>query len=89
MRTATLERNFNTPLVCPADTRVSTPKIIRVVSIKGEFQPRKKKLWGEKYLEEYYGKDISEIWKDVKAGKIRLVDNEEVDWGKPVGEEIW
>lgn len=46
------------------------------------FVPIRKKLKGEIFLEEYYGKPIEEI------GVIS--DNSpEVDWGKPVGEEIW
>jgi len=88
MKTAVLRHNFNTPSVYPAVADVSSAKIVRVISIKNGFQPRKKKLWGEKYLEEFYGKDISEIYRDVKAGKIQVI-GEEVDWGKPEGEEIW
>ena len=45
-------------------------------------------LKGEKYLEDFYQKNISEIWNDFENGKIRL-NSEEVDWGKPVGNEVW
>jgi len=62
------------------------------ISIKREVNvnplERKKKLKGEKYLEDFYQKNISEIWKDFENGKIRL-NSEEVDWGKPVGNEVW
>ena len=47
-----------------------------------------KKLKGEKYLESFYQKDISEIWNDLENGKIKLTNNE-VDWGKPMGNEVW
>ncbi|MCL2844545.1 MAG: hypothetical protein FWE23_03715 [Chitinivibrionia bacterium] len=62
------------------------------ISIKREVNvnplERKKKLKGEKYLEDFYKKNISEIWNDFENGKIRL-NSEEVDWGKPVGNEVW
>lgn len=46
------------------------------------FIPIRKKLRGEIFLEEYYGKPIEEIG---------AIDNNEpeVDWGDPIGEEIW
>ena len=44
------------------------------------FTPVKKKLKGEIFLEEFYGKPISEI------GEL---DTEIVDWGEPQGDEEW
>ena len=44
------------------------------------FIPIKKKLKGELFLEEYYGKPISEI---------EAFGTEEVDWGEPQGDEEW
>lgn len=41
----------------------------------------KKKLKGEIFLEEYYGKPIEEI------GMVG--SDHELNWGEPVGEEIW
>lgn len=46
------------------------------------FVPIRKKLKGEIFLEEYYGKPIEEIG-------VISENNPEIDWGKPVGEEIW
>ncbi len=46
------------------------------------FIPVKKKLKGEVFLEEYYGKPINEIG-------IISDNNPEVNLGEPVGEEIW
>lgn len=46
------------------------------------FVPLRKKLKGESFLEDYYGKPIDEIG-------IIIKNNPEVDWGNPVGEEIW
>ena len=40
------------------------------------------KLKGELFLEQYHGKPIDEIG-------IVSETEPEVDWGKPVGEEIW
>lgn len=42
--------------------------------------PVKKRLRGELFLEEYYGKSIDQI------GEI---ETEVVDWGKPQGDEVW
>ena len=39
-----------------------------------------KKLKGEGYIEEYYGKP---------AGDINSIETEVVDWGKPRGDEEW
>ncbi len=44
--------------------------------------PIKKKLKGEAFLEEYYGKPIEEIY-------ISGWDTEVVDFGPPVGVEEW
>ncbi len=44
------------------------------------FIPAKKKLKGEIFLEEFYGKPISEI-----GG----FETEVVDWGEPQGDEEW
>ncbi len=44
------------------------------------FTPKKKRLRGEVFLEEYYQKSISEI------GQL---ETEIVDWGEPQGEEVW
>ena len=46
------------------------------------------KLKGEKYLESFFHKDISEIWTDLENSQLEFTDNE-VDWGKPVGNEVW
>ncbi len=46
------------------------------------FVPTRKKLKGEIFLEEYYGKPLEDI------GTISD-NNPEINWGKPVGEEIW
>ncbi len=42
--------------------------------------PKKKRLRGEFILENFYNKPLDQI------GKI---DTEIVDWGEPVGEEVW
>ncbi|MCR5453158.1 MAG: hypothetical protein K6F00_11080 [Lachnospiraceae bacterium] len=42
----------------------------------------KKKLKGDIFLEEYYGKPIEEIG-------VICEDNPVINWGKPSGEEIW
>ena len=39
-----------------------------------------KKLKGEAYIEEYYGKP---------ATQIKSIETEIVDWGKPKGDEEW
>ena len=44
------------------------------------FSPVQKKLKGELFLEEFYGKPAEEI---------RNLETETVDWGEPQGEEIW
>ena len=56
--------------------------------LQRESNLKHKKLKGEKYLESFFQKGISEIWNDLENGKIKLTDNE-VDWGKPVGNEEW
>ena len=52
------------------------------------FQPKLKRKPLDKYLEEYHGKPIETILKeaDVRNERERPV---EIDWGKPVGEEVW
>lgn len=53
---------------------------IRIVNDGILIQPKTKKLKGEYFLEEYFGKPI----KDIKGW-----DFENVPTGKPVGEEEW
>ena len=52
------------------------------------FQPkiRRKRLSLNEYLEEYHGQDIETILKKAEENKRKPV---EIDWGKPVGEEVW
>ena len=42
--------------------------------------PKKKRLRGEVFLENFYNKPL---------GQIGKIDTEIVDWGEPVGEEVW
>ena len=42
--------------------------------------PVKKRLRGEIFVENFYNKPIEQV------GKI---ETDPIDWGKPVGEEIW
>ena len=42
--------------------------------------PEKKRLRGEIFLEEYYGKPV---------GNIQELNTENVDWGEPEGAEEW
>jgi len=51
-----------------------------------QFKFKRKSL--EKYLEDYHGKPIETILKE--AEERNETDRPvEIDWGKPVGEEIW
>ena len=38
------------------------------------------------YLEEYHGKDIETILSEAEERNEKPI---EIDWGKPVGEEVW
>ena len=44
------------------------------------FVPEKKRLRGELFLEEFYGKPISDI---------NNIETEVIDWGEPQGDEEW
>jgi S-adenosylmethionine hydrolase len=71
------------------DKNFAKPVVLRFDDFGNLFATvRKKKLRGERYLENFYKKNISEIWNDVENGDIKLT-GEEVDWGKPVGNEAW
>lgn len=50
------------------------------------FQPKIERKSLDKYLEEYYGKDIETILIDADICNEKP---KEMDWGKPVGEEVW
>jgi addiction module RelB/DinJ family antitoxin len=50
------------------------------------FQPKLKRKYLDNYLEEYHGKDIETILSEAEG---RGEKPPEIDWGKPVGEEIW
>ena len=50
------------------------------------FQPKLKRKSLDSYLEEYHGKDIETILREAEERNEKPV---EIDWGKPVGEEIW
>ena len=52
------------------------------------FQPKikRKRLSLNEYLERYHGQDIETILKEAEESKRESV---EIDWGKPVGEEVW
>ena len=52
------------------------------------FQPRvkRKRPSLNEYLEAYHGKDIETILREAEQNNKKPI---EIDWGKPVGEEIW
>ena len=52
------------------------------------FQPkiRRKRISLNEYLEEYHEKDIETVLREAEERADKPV---EIDWGKPVGEEIW
>ena len=52
------------------------------------FQPRikRKRPSLNDYLEAYHGKDIETVLREAEESKEKPF---EIDWGKPVGEEIW
>ena len=52
------------------------------------FQPRyrRKRKSLDEYLEEYHGQDIETIFREAAARDEKPA---ELDWGKPVGGEIW
>ena len=43
-------------------------------------KPKRKRLRGELFLEDFYGKSYD---------KIGMIDTEDIDTGEPVGEEAW
>jgi len=51
------------------------------IIIKKSLKPFHKTL--KQRVEEFYGKDFETVLKE------NLYEYEEMDWGKPVGEEIW
>ena len=54
------------------------------------YQPKikqKRKSLNE-YLEEYHGKDIETVLKEAEE-RNRIERTKEINWGKPVGEEVW
>ena len=50
------------------------------------FQPRLKRKSLDRYLEEYHGKDIETVLREAEERSVKPI---EIDWGMPVGEEIW
>lgn len=50
------------------------------------FQPKIERKSLDRYIEEYYEKDIETILKEVSQSGEKPT---EIDWGKPVGEEVW
>jgi len=50
------------------------------------FQPKLQRKSLDTYLEAYYGKDIETILQENdRTGEAPM----EIDWGKPVGDEVW
>jgi len=52
------------------------------------FQPKikRKRQSLNEYLEAYHGKNIETILREAEESNEKPV---EIDWGKPVGEEVW
>ena len=52
------------------------------------FQPRKKRKSLDQYLEEYHGKPLEMVLREAEE-QNEMEPPAEIDWGKPVGDEIW
>ena len=53
---------------------------VRETAYSVRVKDERKRTSVEKRLEQFYGKPIEEIG---------VIEEEEVDWGNPVGEEVW